>query len=96
MNKILIGNKLDLIEGKICKPLDEQSWSLVQEKMMQHIEVSCKSESGCNSLWEKMEQRFFVKKSRPVLNPEKGMKDLVSLQPKKKKPKKREETEPCC
>jgi hypothetical protein len=44
--KVLVGNKLDLIEGKVCRPLDEEAWKLVKENKIHVYETSCKSGVG--------------------------------------------------
>ena len=49
---ILIGNKIDQIENRISSSIDGNTWRLIQERKVSHVECSCRTEEGKEEIWE--------------------------------------------
>lgn len=56
--KVIVGNKLDLVEGKVFKSIDDEAWRLINEKKTPFYETSCKSGTGIES-FEKFFDKYF-------------------------------------
>ena len=74
---MLVGNKTDLLDGKISKPLEKEVWQSVKEQAIELKEISCKGGIGKENLWEGLSDFFknresSMKKEEININPRKS------------------------